>query len=501
MVAEGRARVALVFALGVLAAVPSAWFFWGFSVDDALIPARYAHHLALGQGYVMNAGGPVTDGVTPLGFPYGFRAFASAGPLAALAAARTAGLLAWLLGAGLVGITIDRIPGSRWRFLGLAMLAASAPLGAWASAGLETPWATLLVCAALLFRSFERDLAASACLGLAAWLRPELLPFSLLLSFPANPRSSAPSAASLDEPLPLRTIGARHFARLALAAAPFVVAALVRVAVFGRAEPLSVIAKPPSAVAGLAYSLACFLLTGPIALAAPLAWKRLVGWPRWLVGAVVVHYVAIALAGGDWMPLSRLCVAALPVVVVAAAYVAGESSIFFTAGRMLVVLTGELFALQRSSISAPRVMADRLALIEQGRVAFAGAQVIATEDAGWVGAATDATVVDLAGVTDPFVAALPGSHTDKRIPDTFLDQRHVDLIVFQLADGYDLAEPWWSSHFARGVERYVATSPEVEEAFEPSTVTVGRLRYVVLRRSPGRVVAIPSKGHIVSTAR
>src|SRR6185503_7507383 len=59
----GSARSGVV--LGVLAAAPALFLLRGFTVDDALIPARYAAHLAQGLGYRFNAQGPSTDGVTP----------------------------------------------------------------------------------------------------------------------------------------------------------------------------------------------------------------------------------------------------------------------------------------------------------------------------------------------------------------------------------------------------------------------------------------------------
>jgi hypothetical protein len=58
------------FVLGVLAALPALTYLRGFTVDDALIPARYAANIAQGAGYRFNAQGPTSDGVTPLGFPY-----------------------------------------------------------------------------------------------------------------------------------------------------------------------------------------------------------------------------------------------------------------------------------------------------------------------------------------------------------------------------------------------------------------------------------------------
>ena len=54
--------------LGAIGVALAVLALWGFTVDDAFIIARYAHHIAIGDGYVFNAGGPTSDGVTPLPF-------------------------------------------------------------------------------------------------------------------------------------------------------------------------------------------------------------------------------------------------------------------------------------------------------------------------------------------------------------------------------------------------------------------------------------------------
>ena len=77
-------RTVIVATSGALAALVPAALLRGFTVDDALITARYAAHLARGLGYRFNAAGAVTDGVTPLGFPYLLAPFARGGPLAAI---------------------------------------------------------------------------------------------------------------------------------------------------------------------------------------------------------------------------------------------------------------------------------------------------------------------------------------------------------------------------------------------------------------------------------
>src|SRR5262245_36351375 len=110
------------FALGVLAALPALIYLRGFTVDDALIPARYAAHIAGGLGYRFNPAGPTTDGVTPLGFPYLLAPFAGGGPLSALAAARNMGAIAWLAAAGALGAAIAALSGSPARYAALLLV-------------------------------------------------------------------------------------------------------------------------------------------------------------------------------------------------------------------------------------------------------------------------------------------------------------------------------------------------------------------------------------------
>jgi hypothetical protein len=488
-------RALLIAALGLVAALAPAIALRGFTVDDALISARYAAHLARGLGYRFNEGGPVTDGVTPLGWPYLLAPFASGGPLAALAAAKILGVVAWALAAAILALAIDRVgglaapstqatqagllPSSRTatrqrgaRFAALLLIATSAPLGAWSVAGMETGLVIALAALGVALRQLEHPRAGAGCAGLAAALRPELIPWALVLG-------AAPS--------PGRPIGDRTFpARLAAAALPAALCAGVRLLTFGKLVPLSVLAKPSSPELGARYALACFLLTGPVALLAPLAFRRLDGFARGLVLSVGVHFVAIAFAGGDWMPLSRLAAPVLPAVALAAAHLAAVADLRATAARMALALGGEIFQLVRVGPSAAGTFADRLQVIDELRAPLASARVVAALDVGWLGAASSATIVDLAGLTDPAIAALPGGHTSKPIPVGLLDARKVDTIVLLLKDGEPLAVPWTESFFARIVELRIASIPHIEEAFGLVAEShAPHLRYVVLRRIEG----------------
>ncbi|MDC3983506.1 hypothetical protein [Polyangium jinanense] len=456
-------------ALGAVLALLPALVLYGFTVDDALIPARYATHIARGLGYRWNMHGPITDAVTPLGFPYLLAPFAARGPLDALAAAKFLGLLAWTAAAALLAVTIDRASSSRARWSALVMLPASAPLAAWSVAGLETGLATALVSIAVCLVALGRPGAGVFPLGLAAALRPELLPFVLVVAMTPPP----------GEPMRL---GRAEVVRGALAAAPFFLVVAIRLAVFGRPTPLAVLAKPSDPSLGAKYALACFLLTGPLALVAPRALLRSTAFVRGLVLAVAVHFAAVAVAGGDWMPLSRLVVPVLPAVILAAAHLASVADARVTAARVALALAGELFVMIKIGPVAARVGAARTALVRELGPALEGARVVASLDAGWVGAATEASIVDLAGLTDPAIAALPGGHTTKRIAPAMLDARGVDTLVLLLAPGARVETPWTASIFDRGVEARIASFPEMAANFVVTAESrVPGLPYVVLR--------------------
>lgn len=468
-----RADVAAALLALACAAVPLAAL-RGFTVDDALIPARYAAHLAAGLGYRFNAGGPVTDGVTPLGFALLLVPFARGGPLAALAAAKVIGATAWLAAAPLVGVAVRRARAGARGLASLALVAGSAPLAAWSASGLETGIGAALAGAGVALRCLDAAWSGTLLVALAAGLRPELAPFALAVALAGR------SGEGMG----------RKIARAALAAAPFVLVASIRLALFGRAAPLSALAKPPDVALGAKYALACFLVTGPVALVAPRALRRVDPLVQGLALAVLVHFGAVALAGGDWMPLSRLVVPVLPAIVIVAAHLARVARAAATTARLALALAGQLFVMIRVGPAAARVDRDRRALIAELAPALAGARVVATEDVGWVGAATGATLVDLAGVTDPSIARLPGGHTSKHVDARLLDDRRVDALVLLLDAPADPGRPWTASRFSRNVEARIAAIPGIAGAFRPvATSEHGPLRYLVLRRARATIEA------------
>ncbi len=465
-------RVA-VAALGVAAVLPMALALWGFMVDDALITGRYAANLANGHGYRFNASGPSTDGVTPLGFAYLLAPFARAGPMAAYRAAKLLGLVATCVSGALVALAIHRIDGSRARWFGLVLLATSVPLGAWAVAGMETGLVAGLAGVAAAARVLGWERAATVSAAVVAGLRPEAVPWAVALAL--GPQRFPPEG-----------LWRSRWLRLAVVSVPPAGVALTRLWVFGHATPLGAIAKPSTVDLGARYALACAILCGLIAMA---GLRAVPAWARGLQVAVLAHWLAMAAAGGDWMPVSRLATTALPSLALAAAAVAARprgAGPWLDRGldglRVVLALAGQLFVLVTQGPKLRAVEAARVTLMRALEAPLGQAKVVATLDIGWVGASTQATVVDLAGVTDPAVATLPGSHTEKRIPPWFFAARGVDTLVLRLRPGEALREPFYTSRFATFVDMWTATTPDVAEGFEVVAEHHDPLHYLVLRQ-------------------
>ncbi|HEV8551708.1 MAG TPA: hypothetical protein VGQ57_21820, partial [Polyangiaceae bacterium] len=293
-------------ALAVAVAAIAAWIFRGFTVDDALVTARVASHLANGEGYRFNIGGPPVDAVTPLGWAPLLAAFGRGTPLEMLERARVFGVVTWLAAAGLLGALAPRSRGSRALLLG--GLGLSTPLAAWASAGMETGFVTGLATLGLV-----PAWPAALATGLAGALRPELLPWCVTLA----------AGHSLATPGSSRRRLFALMRRLPLAIGPAIAAGIVRHAWFGTFAPLSSVAKAPELAHGTFYAVDAALGTGiPLLLIAPGALARSDGRTRALAAAVAAHFVALIAAGGDWMALYRLAVPVLPGALLAAARLA-----------------------------------------------------------------------------------------------------------------------------------------------------------------------------------
>ena len=403
-----QALGALAFAAAAASGVALAW---GFTVDDALISTRVAHQLALGRGPRFNPGGPISDAVTPLGWAHALAPLAHDSAWRALDRACAGGAALWVCAAALLGWRCATLC-TGWR-LGLValVLATCLPLGAWASSGMETP-----VVMALGVLALGPSLAAAAAAGAAAAWRPELVPWAAVLAFGHALARRAPARERL--------------AALAFALAPALGVALLRALIFGHPAPLAVFAKPSDAEHGLRYALGSALLSGPpYLLLAPRALRALPRAQLPIVAALGVHWVVLAGVGGDWMPLWRLAMPALPGVLLVGATLLGRSGAAAALARCVPVFAcaALLHVSQGRAVRGVREARERMS--RELEPLLAGARRVASLDVGWVGAAGDFEVIDLAGVTDPSVAVLPGGHTSKRLPDDFLERRGADALV------------------------------------------------------------------------
>jgi hypothetical protein len=187
---------------------------------------------------------------------------------------------------------------------------------------------------------------------------------------------------------------------------------------------------------------------------APLALRRASGVARAIAIAGAVQFAALLLAGGDWMTLYRLAVPVLPSFVLGAAELWRAAASWASWLRVGLASAMSLHLAAAVGPVARGVGPDRAQLIERGRVALTGVKSVAALDVGWVGAATEARVVDLAGITDESIAMLPGGHTSKRIDDAILRGREVDALVLLARPPHD--------ELAREVERRVSLTPTAQ---------------------------------------
>jgi hypothetical protein len=190
------------------------------------------------------------------------------------------------------------------------------------------------------------------------------------------------------------------------------------------------------------------------------------------------------------MPYARLWAPVVPSLAIAALLVTRHVGDVPSAIRAFAALALGA-SLVRGGGAGRGVGADRLRLIEAARPWLAGLDRVAALDVGWVGAATEADVLDLAGVTDPDVAVLPGGHTSKRVSAMFLLERDPRALLLYSAIGLpggDRAS--WRDASYRAVEQRLAGDDAVAKHFAPAAwlpLGTSGAGYVLLtRRAPPR---------------
>jgi len=396
-------------AAGTLASLPLAYF-WGFSVDDAWIVTRVVQHGLESSRFAFNPTGPVTDAITPYGYAQLVAGATRATQLPPFLVARLVGVAAALGCLFLVSARVFAGGSTPMRWVTFVAVAWTlVPFHAWAGAGLETPIVALLVLLGLWGAEGPRPLLGAFWLSLACAWRPELVPVSVVglwrLSSGSWRRRTGCGAV--------------------LFVVPAIVAAL-RWWQFGSLVPLAFVAKAPDPGSGLRYALGGLSFLGVSWLLAFLPATRRVWTARVLLGT---HAFALLLAGGDWMPFFRLYAPLLPWLCWAVV-VEGPRG-WRLAMAAPFALAGPALLVAGLGSEARAVIEHRFEWIERGRPLLEDASVIAAVDIGWLGQATSAEIVDLAGVTDPRIARLSGSHTDKALSPGLFAARNVDAWVIR----------------------------------------------------------------------
>ena len=423
--------------LGAACALVPALAMWGFTVDDALIPVRYAHNLATGAGYRFDAHGPSADGVTPLPWALLLAPLSGGDGLTTLVRAKVLGIACWTLGGGALGTRVgSMVAGVRRVHVAMAALALVAmglafPIGAWAASGMETGLSTALATVAVASLGRSRPNVVAGLAGAVAAFRPEMVVWAIALAVGAAVLGNGES----DRETSAGRGGAAAAARAAaVAAGPFLLCAAVRLAIFGRPAPLAVLAKPSDLSHGALYvGAATLVVLTPVLATAPVALirgaGRDIGLARVVVIAFAAHAMAVLAAGGDWMPYARLMVPIAPSLVLAFVALLASSRLELVLARLAATLVLGTLLAARAAPAGRGVHADRADLIARARPVLAGARVVAALDIGWVSAATEARIVDLAGLTDASIAMLPGGHTSKRVDTSMLLDRGVDTVI------------------------------------------------------------------------
>ena len=222
---------------------------WGFTVDDALIPVRYAHNLATGAGYRFDAHGASTDGVTPLPWAVLLAPLSGGDALVALVRAKVLGVAAWTGAGALLGARIGTMVRGRTQALlcaaALVVMAIAFPLGAWAASGMETGVAMAIATVAATRLGIGRWYVAAVVAGVAAAFRPEMVVWALVIGAGSGGERGSEGDGGGGSEGERGSVGLRRaLIGAAIATVPFVGCAVVRMVVFGRPAPLACSRSP-----------------------------------------------------------------------------------------------------------------------------------------------------------------------------------------------------------------------------------------------------------------
>jgi hypothetical protein len=374
-----------------------------------------------------------------------------------------------------------RRQGGRVRGLTLALFLGSAgPFWLWAVGGLETAAAALL-CTLLglgvLERAAPRARRVGLCAGLLAWLRPELafwVAMQLAIVF-ARERRAGRLALALALAGALSVLGFRWF-------------------MFEHLLPLSAHAKPASLANGVGYLLESVQAPGALLL---VAWLGLACWvgtgrERASCAGLVLHGLAVLLAGGDWMQGGRLFVPLIPIACLVAAEGLVVSArrqrhwvILLAALATVLVRLGSAWQEASAARVAGHLREQKLPHLLAAISPHAGR--VAALDIGALGYYSERDFLDLGGLVEPRIAYAPGGHVAKHIDPAWLAAMAPGVIVLhsRVAPRVDQAGHvrWFAGY---PVERHVLSQPWVLRDYRVTAVVPYADDYFYLVLAPRR---------------
>ncbi|MFN0244236.1 MAG: hypothetical protein ACKVWV_15210 [Planctomycetota bacterium] len=319
-----RATTALAFACAALPWALLAWRY-DFVCDDAYISFRYSRHWAEGFGLVFNRGeSPPVEGYSNFLWVAWLALFERLGVDVTIAARATSAACALALLACVVRQLARRLAGAPL-LLCSAFLGCLSPIAVWTTGGLETMAFALATFAvfALLYdsddaesgeraRTVRRTIAAGACAAAASLLRADgalWAGLAIVTALATRPRSWTRERVRAAA-LPLTLLTAAVVAHVAW-----------RRSYYGEWLPNTALVKAGLASLRLERGL-CY--AGSLALALPACTLAIAGaaFVRTELARRALFFCLAAIAyavyvGGDFMPMGRFVVPALPFVALA----------------------------------------------------------------------------------------------------------------------------------------------------------------------------------------
>ena len=307
----------LVFSLAVVLLLIAGLRLYNYVPDDTFITLRYARNVTRGDGFVFNSGEQV-EGYTNFLW---LILLATAGKIGLPVAmtARTLSFLFTLATLLLSGFAVrasarnsgyDTWSGALCLFLPPILLAATAPVSAWAASGTEIPLFTSLLLLGFIFlREGRSPASVFALFGLLGLVRPEGLLFYGMAGILLLLRSDKKKV--LIEGIGIFTALYAPY----LIWKWFYFGSLLPNTFYAKTGPFGImIGNGSRYIAGFIASYGYMLPLGLLLLK-----RRVREWNVILPALfVLAHWLSIMMLGGDWMPHYRLLLPTLPIAVIVA---------------------------------------------------------------------------------------------------------------------------------------------------------------------------------------